>query len=407
MKNSLVFFGKIFRIAFEAISKNRNRSFLTMLGIIIGVAAVIMTISAGEGARLEIEEQIEGLGVNMVMIRARQEPRGGIAVRVGKPITVKDYEMLQQNSVWMDKVSPVVGLGVRVISPWGNKNSFVYGVGDQHFAIMALQIVSGEGFTVGDVKTARKVCLIGETIREELFANQDPIGQEMRINTVPFTVIGLLEEQGQFMGQDQDDMVIAPYTTVVNRLYGDVNFNSMLASAVTEDHVEDAKQETIALLRESHKLLTEEPDDFEVMTQLELMEITGQITGILTILLAAIASISLLVGGIGIMNIMLVSVTERTREIGIRLALGARESDILTQFLIEAVALSAAGGVLGIGLGVLGNFLIYRTTGFFVPTSYTSIAIGFGFSAMIGIGFGYFPARKAAKLNPIDALHYE
>ncbi|MBT1690728.1 ABC transporter permease, partial [Dawidia soli] len=333
MNNSFVFFGKIFRIAFEAIRKNRNRSFLTTLGIIIGVAAVIMTISAGEGARLEIEEQIEGLGVNMVMIRAKQEPRGGIAVRVGKPITVKDYEMLQQNSVWMNKVSPVVGLGVRVISPWGNKNSFVYGVGDQHFAIMALQIVSGEGFTAGDVKTARKVCLIGETIREELFPNQDPIGQEMRINTVPFTVIGLLEEQGQFMGQDQDDMVIAPHTTVVNRLYGDVNFNSMLASAVTEDHVEDAKQETIALLRESHKLLPDEPDDFEVMTQLELMEITGQITGILTILLAAIASISLLVGGIGIMNIMLVSVTERTREIGIRLALGARESDILTQFL--------------------------------------------------------------------------
>ncbi|MCD9015141.1 ABC transporter permease [Parachryseolinea silvisoli] len=406
-KTSLAFVAKIVHIALEAIVKNRNRSFLTTLGIIIGVAAVIMTISAGEGARLEIEKQIEGLGVNMVMIRAKQEPRGGIVVRVGKPITVKDYEMLQQNAVWINRVSPVVGLGVRVISPWGNKNSFVYGVSDQHFDIMALQVISGEGFTLADVKAAKKVCLIGETIREELFPNLDPIGQEVRINTVPFTIIGLLEEQGQFMGQDQDDMVVAPYTTVVNRLYGDVNFNSMLASAIAEDHVEDAKQETIALLRESHKLLPDEPDDFEVMTQLELMEITGQITGILTILLAAIASISLLVGGIGIMNIMLVSVTERTREIGIRLALGARESDILTQFLIEAVALSAAGGVVGIGLGVLGNFLIYKFTGFFIPTSYTSIVIGFGFSAMIGVGFGYFPARKAARLNPIDALHYE
>lgn len=398
---------KIFAIAFQAISKNRNRSFLTALGIIIGVAAVIMTISAGEGARLEIENQIEGLGVNMVMIRARQEPRGGIQVRAGKPITKRDYEMLQENSVWMNKVSPVVGVGVRVISQWGNKNSFVYGVSDQHFDIMAVEIVSGDGFTAADVKTARKVCLIGETIREELFPNQDPIGQEMRINTVPFTVIGLIEEQGQFMGQDQDDMVMAPYTTVQNRLYGDVNFNSMLASAVTEDHVDDAKQEAIALLRESHKLMPDEPDDFEIMTQLELMEMTGQITSILTILLAAIASISLLVGGIGIMNIMLVSVTERTREIGIRLALGARENDILTQFLIEAITLSAAGGVLGIGLGVLGNFLIYKASNFFIPTSYVSILIGFGFSAMIGIGFGYFPARKAARLNPIDALHYE
>lgn len=407
MNKSILLIIKIFRIAFQAIGKNRNRSFLTTLGIVIGVAAVIMTISAGEGARMEIENQIEGLGVNMVMIRAKQEHRGGIEVRTGKPITLKDYEMLQKNSVWMNKVTPVVGLGVRAISPWGNKNTYVYGVSDQHFDIMAVKIVAGESFTAADVKTARKVCIIGETIREEVFPNEDPIGQEMRINTVPFTVIGLIEEQGQFMGQDQDDMVVAPYTTVQNRLYGDLNLSSMLASAITEDHVDDAKLEAIELLRESHKLLPGEPDDFEIATQLELMEMTGQVTSILTILLAAIASISLLVGGIGIMNIMLVSVTERTREIGIRLALGARENDILTQFLIEAVSLSAAGGVLGIGLGILGNFLIYKASNFFIPTSYISIVIGFGFSAMIGIGFGYFPARKAAKLNPIDALHYE
>jgi len=243
------------------------------------------------------------------------------------------------------------------------------------------------------------VCLIGETVREELFPNQDPIGQEMRINKVPFTVIGLVEEEGQFMGQDQDDLVVAPYTTVQNRLYGDVHFNSMLASATTEEHVEDAKQEATDLLRESHKLLPDEPDDFEIMTQLELMQMTGQITGILTVLLAAVASISLLVGGIGIMNIMLVSVTERTREIGVRLALGARESDILTQFLIEAIGLSAAGGILGIGLGVLGNFIIFKTTKFYIPTSYLSIIVGFGFSALIGIVVGYFSSEESSKIK--------
>ena len=398
---------KILKIAFQAINKNRKRSFLTTLGIVIGVGAVIMTISAGEGARIQVKEQIEGLGVNMVMIRAKQEPRGGVDVRTGKPITKKDYEMLLENSVWMNKVSPVVGLGIRAISNWGNKNSFIYGVSDHHFEVMKREVVSGEAFSEADVKTAKKVCLIGETIREELFPNRDAIGQEVRINNVPFTVIGMLEEEGQFMGQDQDDLFVAPYTTVQNRLYGDVYFNSMLASATTEEHVEDAKQEATDLLRESHNLLPDEPDDFEIMTQLELMQMTGQITGILTILLSAIASISLLVGGIGIMNIMLVSVTERTREIGIRLALGARESDILAQFLLEAIALSAAGGVLGIGLGVLGNFIIYKTTKFYIPTSYLSIIVGFGFSALIGIAFGYFPARKAARLNPIDAVRYE
>lgn len=398
---------KIFKVAVQAINKNRKRSFLTTLGIVIGVGAVIMTISAGEGARIQVKEQIEGLGVNMVMIRAKQEPRGGVDVRTGKPITKKDYEMLLENSVWMDKVSPVVALGIRAISHWGNKNSFIYGVSDHHFDVMKREVVSGEAFSEADVETAKKVCLIGETIREELFPTQDPIGQEIRINNVPFTVIGMLEEEGQFMGQDQDDLLVAPYTTVQNRLYGDVYFNSMLASATTEEHVEDAKQEATDLLRESHNLLPDEPDDFEIMTQLELMQMTGQITGILTILLSAIASISLLVGGIGIMNIMLVSVTERTREIGIRLAVGARESDILAQFLLEAVALSAAGGVLGIGVGVLGNFIIYNATKFYIPTSYLSIIVGFGFSALIGIAFGYFPARKAARLNPIDAVRYE
>ncbi len=230
----------------------------------------------------------------------------------------------------------------------------------------------------------------------------------MRIDKVPFTVVGLLEEQGQGrMGFDQDDLIVAPYTTVQNRLFGDPNFNVFMASAVSEDKINDAEIEATILLREAHKLLPNQEDDFDITTQVELNEITGITTPILTILLGAIASISLLVGGIGIMNIMLVSVTERTREIGTRLALGARESDILTQFLTEAIVLSAAGGIIGIAIGIIGNQIIYKTTDLFIPTAGYAIAIGFGFSAVIGIAFGFFPARKAAKLNPIDALRYE
>jgi putative ABC transport system permease protein len=251
--------------------------------------------------------------------------------------------------------------------------------------------------------------VIGETIRDELFSGLDPIGRNIRINKVPFMVVGLLKEEGKgTMGQDQDDMLIAPYTTIQNRLYGHRRgYNMIMASALSENHIVDAEIEATELLRESHRILNGEEDDFEITTQIELQEITGNVTGILTIILGAIASISLIVGGIGIMNIMLVSVTERTREIGTRLAIGARESDILTQFLIEAIVLSLAGGVLGVILGIIGNQIIYRITDFFIPTAFYSVLIGFGFSALVGVAFGYFPARKAAKLNPIDALRYE
>jgi len=255
---------------------------------------------------------------------------------------------------------------------------------------------------------AKKFCVIGETIREELFPGTDPIGRQIRINKVPFTVVGLLTEEGTGGMQDMDDIILAPYTTIQNRLHGrQRGYTMIVASALSEDHIMDAEQEVTELLRESHRIKETEEDDFEIMTQIELQEITSNITGILTILMGAIASISLVVGGIGIMNIMLVSVTERTREIGTRLAIGARESDILTQFLIEAVVLSLAGGALGVVLGITGNQIIYRATGFFIPTAVYSILIGFGFSALVGVAFGYFPARKAAKLNPIDALRYE
>ena len=401
-------FLKIFKVAFKSINKNRTRSLLTMLGIIIGVAAVIMTISAGEGATLQVENQISGLGTNLLMIQTKSEHKAGINVRMGRPIDEKDFDMLQKNSVWMPQLSPLVAIGAQAIGPSGYKSTMVYGVSYDYFYITSRAIESGSFFTEDDVRTAKKYCVIGETIREELFPGEDPIGQQIRIDKVPFTVIGLLTEEGSGGMQDMDDIIIAPYTTVQNRLYGHQRgYTMIMASALSEDHIADAEMEATELLRESHKIKDEDEDDFEIMTQIELQEITGNITGILTILLGAVASISLLVGGIGIMNIMLVSVTERTREIGTRLAIGARESDILTQFLIEAVVLSLVGGLLGVLFGIIGNQIIYKATSFYIPTAMYSILIGFGFAAFVGVTFGYFPARKAAKLNPIDALRYE
>lgn len=399
---------KIFKVAFQSINKNRTRSLLTVLGIIIGVAAVIMTISAGEGATLQVQNQISGLGTNLLMIQTKMEHKAGINVRMGRPIDQKDLDILQKNSVWMPQLSPLLAIGAQAIGPDGYKSTMVYGVAYDYFYITSRELQSGSFFTDDDVKTAKKFCVIGETIRRELFPGTDPIGKQIRIDKVPFTVVGLLTEEGTGGMQDMDDIILAPHTTIQNRLYGrQRGYTMIMASAMSEDHILDAKMETTELLRESHRIKEGEDDDFEIMTQIELQEITRNITGILTILMGAVASISLIVGGIGIMNIMLVSVTERTREIGTRLAIGARENDILTQFLIEAVVLSLSGGALGVVLGVLGNQIIYKATGFFIPTALYSILIGFGFSALVGVAFGYFPARKAAKLNPIDALRYE
>lgn len=399
---------RIFKVAFQAINKNRSRSSLTMIGIIIGVAAVIMTISAGEGASKQVRDQISGLGSNLLMIRTKSEHRAGVNVRMGRPLEKSDYDMLKKSSVWMSEISPLVGVGGQAIGPDGNKSSTVYGVSEEYFNILSREIALGEVFTEEDVRAASKVCVIGETIREELFSGRDPIGGQIRISKVPFTVIGLLKEQGQgAMGQDQDDIIIAPYTTIQNRLYGSTEYNMIMASAANEDVIEDAKFEATMLLREAHRLLPDQENDFEITTQIEIQEMSGSVMNILTILLGAIGSISLIVGGVGIMNIMLVSVTERTREIGTRLALGARESDILTQFLIEAITLSLIGGIIGIILGVLGNQVVYKLTNFIIPTSMSAVLIGFGFSVFVGVAFGYFPARKAAKLNPIDAIRYE
>ncbi|HEY9221553.1 MAG TPA: ABC transporter permease [Lutibacter sp.] len=400
---------KTFKVAFQALNKNKSRSLLTMLGIIIGVAAVIMTISAGEGATKEIQGQISDLGTNLLIIYPKIEHRSGAQVRKGRPIVKKDFDILQKNAVWLSKLSPMVMSGAQAVGPDGYKYTPIYGVSHEYFNILSRDIVLGNAFKEDDVKGARKVCVIGETLRQELFSGADPIGRKIRIDKIPFTIVGLLEESGKAaMGMDMDEILIAPYTTIQNRLAGyRSGYDMIMVSAISEDHIAEAQIEVTELLRESHKIPEGDEDDFEITTQIELQKITGNVTEILTILLGSIASISLIVGGIGIMNIMLVSVTERTREIGIRLAIGARENDILTQFLIEAIVLSLAGGILGIILGIIGNQVIYKLTNFFIPTALYSIMIGFGFAALVGIAFGYFPARKAAKLNPIDALRYE
>ena len=359
--------------------------------------------------KFRVENQISGLGTNLLMIYTKTEHRGGAHVRMGKPIDKRDFELLQKNTVFISKLSPLVVAGAQAIGPNGYKSTAIYGTSHEYFDILNRDLSSGEYFKEEEVKSASKICVIGKTISEELFLDLDPIGRQIRIDKIPFTIIGLLKEEGKgAMGQDQDDIIIAPFTTVQNRLYGHSRgYDMIMASAINESSIASAKIEANELLRESHKILEGDENDFEITTQVELQEITGNITGILTILLGAIASISLLVGGIGIMNIMLVSVTERTREIGTRLAIGARESDILTQFLIEAIVLSLAGGTLGILLGIIGNQVIYKLTDFYIPTAGYSILVGFGFAALVGTAFGYFPARKAAKLNPIDALRYE
>ena len=307
-------FFKIFKVAFQSIYKNKTRSLLTMLGIIIGVGAVIMTISAGEGATKQVQDQISGLGTNLLMIQTKSERKAGINVRMGRPIDKKDLEILQKNAVWMPKISPLLAIGAQAIGPVGYKSTMVYGVSFDYFYISSRELQSGSFFTDEDVKTAKKYCVIGQTIREELFPGTDPIGRQIRIDKVPFTVVGILTEEGTSGMQDMDDIILAPYTTIQNRLYGHSRgYTMIMASALSEDHILDAKNETIELLRESHKINEADDDDFQIMTQIELQEITSNITGILTILLGAVASISLIVGGIGIINIMLVSVTERTR----------------------------------------------------------------------------------------------
>lgn len=401
----------LFKISLKALANNKTRAFLTMLGIIIGVASVITMIAIGQGAKKSIQDQISGMGSNIIMIHPGGERRGGVRLDPSEMQTLKvdDYEALKRESIFLTKVSPSVTASGQLISGNNNYPSSVSGVGIEYLDIRQLNLAEGEMFTETDIRASAKVCVIGTTIRDNLFPDdRNPIGKIIRINQVPLRVIGILESKGyNSMGMDQDDIVIAPYTTVMKRMRAVTYLEGIFASALSEDMTDYATAEIAEILRRQHKLSEDMPDNFEIRSQKELSDILGTTTDLLTTLLACIAGISLLVGGIGIMNIMYVSVTERTKEIGLRMSVGARGIDILAQFLIEAVLISVTGGILGIILGCGASAAVKYIAHWPVDIQTWSAVLSFAVCTVTGIFFGWYPARKASNLDPIDALRYE
>jgi putative ABC transport system permease protein len=396
--------------AFRALQRNKMRSFLTMLGIIIGVGAVIAMLAIGQGAEYSVQQQINALGTNVLIILPGTQQTGGISIGAGSvtTLTEDDADAMLKECPAVALVSPGTRSGGQVIAGNLNWATSIEGTGADYLEIRQWRIAYGDFYTDQDIKSAAKVCVLGKTVADNLFPDSSPVDQTIRIRNVPFRVMGVLEMKGQnALGQDQDDIILAPYSTVKQRLTWFPYLRQILVSATTPANIPVAQQEITDLLRMRHKIAPYAADDFTIRNQADLAATATKTTDILTVLLASIASVSLLVGGIGIMNIMLVSVTERTREIGIRMSVGAGGKDILTQFLIEALVLSLIGGCVGILLGVAGSRVISGLAKW--PTIITafSIVLSFGFSIAIGIFFGFYPARKAALLNPIDALRYE
>jgi len=400
----------LIKVSSRSLRKNKLRTFLTMLGIIIGVGSVIAMLAIGEGSRQNIQSSIASLGINTIMIFPGAISHGGVRMEAGsyRSLTREDAEAISRCE-YVSHVSPIVQKGAQIVAGSKNWRTIVIGSLNDYFFIRNLTISSGSFFSAADDRAAAKVCVIGQTVATNLFGeNMDPLGQIIRIEHIPFQVIGLLEKKGQnTFGQDQDDVIIAPFATVQKRMLSTTNVNMILASGATSGLMDAASDEITTLLRSRHKLSDLDEDDFTVRTQADISNTFGSISKVLTILLGSIASISLVVGGIGIMNIMLVSVTERTREIGIRLAVGAKGRDVLVQFMIEAIFISFIGGITGIVLGAVAATLVAKFGGWPVIVTTYSIALSFLFSAFVGIFFGWYPARKAASLNPIDALRYE
>jgi putative ABC transport system permease protein len=403
------FFASI-RVALRALRKNKLRSLLTVLGVVIGVCAVITLVNMGSGAQISIEKAISGLGTNLLIIFPGSVTKGGIRTGYGTVtlLTADDAEAIMEECPAVQMVTPVVTSAAQVVFQNQNWGTSIFGTDLDYQRIKNWPVERGAFFTLQDVKAATKVCVLGKTVAEKLFGGQNPVGHVIRIKRIPFRVLGVLTPKGQTaFGQDQDDTIVVPYTTAQKRLMGISHLTMVMASAVSLDLMTDAQGQIRDLLRHRHQIKAEEDDDFTVRNLADLTAVFSTITSVLTLLLGSIASISLVVGGIGIMNIMLVSVTERTREIGIRMSVGAKSKDILLQFLFEAVLLSLMGGVIGIVLGIGLTSSIGYFAGWPTPVSLYAILIAFIFATGVGIFFGLYPARKASRMNPIDALRYE
>ena len=407
----------LLKIALRAIAANKLRAFLTALGIIIGVASVITMLAIGQGSKRSIQANIAEMGSNMIMIHPGADMRGGVRQDVSAMETLKltDYESIKDECNYIKGISPMVSKSGQWIYGNNNTPSSIYGVNQDYLEIRQLSVSDGEVFTEADIKSSAKVCILGQTVVDNLFPDgADPIGKVVRFNSIPFRVIGVLKKKGyNSMGMDQDDLALAPYTTVMKRILAQTYLGSIQCSAVTEGVTDKATVQITTILRRNHKLkdateTTEaDADDFNIRSQEELASMMNSTTDMLTILLGCVAGISLIVGGIGIMNIMYVSVTERTREIGLRMSVGARGIDILNQFLIEAVLLSVTGGLIGVLLGVGASYAVNLIVHWPIYIQLWSIIMSFAVCTFTGVFFGWYPAKKAAQLDPIEAIRYE
>lgn len=401
----------LLRIALRSLARNKLRTFLTMLGIVIGVAAVIAMLAVGRGAGDAMKSSIASLGTNVINVFPGARGQSGARLEAGAASRFRedDVEAVRRESPAVLYISPIARTMAQVMTGGSNVRTTVLGAYPEYLDIRQWPLAAGIPMTAQQERGAAKVLVVGRTVADNLFGpGSDPVGRDVRVNNLPFRIIGVLEEKGQdSFGRDQDDIVIAPFSTVQKKIMGSTFVHSMMASAVSEAAMPEAAAQVEEVLRRRMRIPPGVESDFRVRTQTEIADAATAVSGALTVLLSSIAAISLLVGGIGIMNIMLVSVTERTREIGIRLAVGARGRDILLQFLVEAMAISLIGGLLGVGLGVGVSAILAGVQGWAVTVSPGSVAVAFGFAAATGIFFGWYPARKAARLNPIDALRYE
>ncbi len=403
-------FSNLLKIAWKAILLNKTRTMLTMLGIIIGVASVIAMLAIGEGSKESIKKNISSMGANLITVRPGAGMMGGVRSDPSsmQTLTLADYQALKKETTLIKNISPLVNGSGQSIAGSNNWPTTIYGASPEYLSIRDWGVEEGAMFTDDDVDSYNKVAVIGKTVQENLYPNEDPIGKMIRFKNIPFKVIGVLKEKGEnTFGQDQDDIIIAPYTSVQKRILAQTYLQSIVASSLSEDQSEAAVEQITQILVKRHNIKDGDDNDFNVSSQQEIISTFSSTSEMLTVLLVAIASISLVVGGIGIMNIMYVSVKERTKEIGLRMAIGAKSSDILLQFLIESVLISITGGILGVLIGLIATYSIKTFAGWPVSITLSSIVISFAVCTITGVFFGWYPARKAAQQDPINALRYE